>query len=450
MDDYSLSRRGLMAGAAAVGIALSTDNALAAAPPIKSFPKGFRWGVATAAHQIEGNNVNSDLWLMENIKPSTFKDRSGDACDSYHRFEEDIALIAKLGLNSYRFSIEWARIEPTRGYFSNAELDHYKQVIACCHKHGIAPVVTFYHVSAPRWFAENGGWLNAESSDLFANYCEKAAKILGDGMAYACTINEPQVALTYRTIPMAAAHFAKADADELVTHAAAAKATGVDRYVTMNYPAIKEMTPNLIAAHEKGFAAIKAQRPKLSTGVTLNLVDFQAANQGSHYKELRQIAYGEWLECAKRAGDFIGVQTYRQVRIPGAGAALPAPPSMPFVKDDEQAEIIKQPSALKNMVEYAHEATGKPVFVTENGIETDNDARRAWYLPQALAGLHEAIQNGVPVIGYCQWSLLDNFEWQQGFEKHFGLVAVDRETFKRMPKPSAKVYGQIAKRNALI
>ena len=448
LETSGFDRRSVMAAAAATGIALASDRVVAATA-LRAFPKGFRWGVSTAGHQIEGNNVNSDLWLMENIKPTTFKDRSGDACDSYHRYEEDIALLARMGFNSYRFSIEWARIEPSRGHFSNAELDHYKAVIATCHKYGIDPIVTFFHVSAPRWFAENGGWLSPESPALFARYCDKAARVLGDGMAYACTINEPQVALTYRVIPQAKAYFAKADAAEALAHAAATKATGVERFVTMNTPAIVEMTPQLIAAHEQGFAAIKAARPKLPTGVTLNLVDFQPANQGSKVAEMRQLAYGQWLDCAKRAGDFVGVQTYRQFRIPGSGAALPAPPPMPFVTADQQQETIKQPSALRNTVTYVHEATGKPIMVTENGIETDNDARRQWYIPQALAELHEAMAKGVPVIGYCHWSLLDNFEWLQGFDKHFGLVAVDRETFRRTPKPSAAVLGRIVRRNAL-
>jgi beta-glucosidase len=195
MSGLKFNRRTVLAagGAGLISVAL-------AAPVRKTFPRGFRWGASTAGHQIEGNNVNSDLWLMENIEPKTFVDRSGDACDSYHRFDADIALIKQIGLNSYRFSIEWARIEPSPGQFSNAELDYYKRLIAALRKAGIDPIVTFLHVSAPRWFAEAGGWLNPESPQLFARYCDKAARVLGDGMAYACTINEPQVALTFQAM----------------------------------------------------------------------------------------------------------------------------------------------------------------------------------------------------------------------------------------------------------
>ena len=263
------------------------------------------------------------MWLLENITPTGYKERSGDACDSYHRFGEDIAMLAAIGLNTYRFSVEWARIEPSRGHFSQAELDHYKAMIAACHRHGVMPMVTFFHVSAPRWFAENGGWLNPESPALFARYCDKVARELGDGMGYACTINEPQVGLTYRTITAGGAYFKKQDAVQLAAHAEAPRRSGVEQFVTMDHPDIQGMTPQLIAAHEQSFAAIKAACPRLPTGVTLNLVDFQPANAGSRYQELRKTAYGEWMGCARRAGDFVGVQTYRQVPIPGAGTPLP-------------------------------------------------------------------------------------------------------------------------------
>jgi beta-glucosidase len=391
----------VLTGAAAASIAI-TMNGVQAATPRKQFPKSFRWGVSTAGHQIEGNNVNSDLWLMENIKPTTFKERSGDACDSYHRYEEDIALLAKLGFNTYRFSIEWARIEPTRGYFSNAELDYYKRVIGACRNHGIDPAVTFMHVSVPRWFAEAGGWLNPEAPSLFANFCSKAAKALAADMAFAFTINEPQVAKTFRAIPnpQVAAYFANADAAELAAHTAAAKATNCERYVTMNYPDIDGMTPQLIAGHEQGFAAIKAERSTLPTGVTLNLIDFQPGSDDSPYREVRQAAYGPWLESCRRAGDFVGAQVYRQMRIPGKGQPYPPPPAMPFIKPDDMTANLSQPSALGNGVEYLYDEIKKPIFVTENGLETEDDKRRIWYVDQVLSGLHASIAKGVPVIGY--------------------------------------------------
>jgi beta-glucosidase len=446
-DDLRLDRRTLLATGAAG--ALLAQAPLSAAPALRRFPANFRWGAATAGHQIEGNNVNSDLWVMENLSPSPFKERSGDACDSYHRWREDIALLKAIGLNSYRMSIEWARIEPTPGQFSIAELDHYKRIVAELRAAGIDPVITFIHSAAPRWFAQAGGWLNPDSPKLFARYCDKAARALGDGIAYACTINEPQVSLTFRAIPMAAAYFKAQDARQLAAHAAAARATGSERFVTTDYPDIAGMTPLLMAAHEQGFAAIKAALPRVPTGVTLNLIDFAPANEGSKVDELRQLAFGGWMDVARRTGDFVGVQTYSQMRIPGPGARLPEPPPPPMPEASDPRDAGKQPVALRNTVEYAHRQTGKPVFVTENGFQTDNDARRAWYIPRVLAELHEAIASGVPVIGYMHWSLLDNFEWLQGYGPKFGLASVDHQTFKRRLKPSAAVYRDIVRQNAV-
>ena len=122
------------------------------------FPAGFLWGTATAAHQVEGNTVNSDNWLMEHMPGTIFTEPSGDACDHYHRYPDDIALLAELGFNLYRFSIEWARVEPEDGEFSVAELDHYRRMLATCHEHHITPLVTFHHFTSPRWIAAQGGW----------------------------------------------------------------------------------------------------------------------------------------------------------------------------------------------------------------------------------------------------------------------------------------------------
>ena len=447
------SRRNFLAGAASTALLATTSGTTAAlgsgVPTRKAFPKNFRWGVATAAHQIEGNNTNSDFWFLENIKPTTFAERSGDACDSYHRYEQDIALLAGLGFNTYRFSIEWARIEPTRGNFSIAELDYYKRVLECCHRHNVSPAVTFVHASAPLWFAEAGGWLNPEAPALFARYCSTVAKALAGDMAYAFTINEPQVAKTFRAIPGAAASFAKRDQADLASHEAAARVTDSKMFVTMNYPDIEGMTPQLIAGHEQGYAAIKAERSSLPVGVTLNIIDFQPANEDSRYEEVRKTAYGAWIETTRRTGDFTGVQIYRQFPIPGKGQALPSPSPMPFLEHEGMMASFSRPEALRNGIEYVYAQTQKPIMVTENGIDTENDERRIWYIDGALAGLQECIAKGLPVLGYFHWSLLDNFEWTQGYKPKYGLVAVDRSTFKRVPKPSAEHLGAIARRNSI-
>ena len=448
-----LDRRKVLAGAAGASLAALAGKVGAvdcsAGALRRRFPKGFRWGTATAGYQIEGNDTNADLWLMENIRPTAFVERSGDACDSLHRYDTDIALSVANGFNTYRFSLEWARIEPDRGHFSIAYLDYYRRVIDRCRRHGIEPAVTFLHGSAPRWFAEAGGWLSAEAPDLFARFCSHAARALAAEMAYAFTINEPQVRKTFEAIPGSEIYFKTHDALELACHAAAATATDSPRYVTVNYPDIDGMTPQLIAGHERAYAAIKAERASLPVSVTLNIIDFQPATEDSPYEQIRRKAYGEWLDVVRRAADFTAVQIYKQVRIPGKGRALPPQPPMPFVAPDDMAASLDRPDALRNGVEYIHSQVRKPIFVTENGIDTDNDQRRIWYIDAALAGLHEAIAKGVPVIGYLHWSLLDNFEWERGYKPKFGLYAVDRTTFRRTAKPSAAHLGRIARANAI-
>src|SRR4029453_14455001 len=178
---------------------IAAAAAMAAASPIPpratsrpdagpgGFPKGFLWGAATAAHQVEGNNINSDLWVLEHLKPSMYPEASGDACDHYHRYRDDIKLVADLGFNTYRFSIEWARIEPEEGFFSTAELEHYRRMLATCREHNLTPMLTFWHFTAPRWFAARGGGETDDAGDLFARYCERASKHLGDLIGVATT-----------------------------------------------------------------------------------------------------------------------------------------------------------------------------------------------------------------------------------------------------------------------
>ncbi len=157
------------------------------------FPKDFLWGAATAAHQIEGNNVNSDWWVREHTEGSGIAEPSGDACDSYHRYREDMALLADAGLDTYRFSLEWSRIEPEPGFVSRAEIDHYRRMVEACHEFGLTPMVTLLHFTVPRWMADQGGWRHPDAVDLFARYTEIALPIVADGVEWVCTINEPNI-----------------------------------------------------------------------------------------------------------------------------------------------------------------------------------------------------------------------------------------------------------------
>jgi beta-glucosidase len=431
-----ISRRDLIAAGAALGVASQAS----AAPAERALPKDFLWGTAISAYQSEGNNTNADAWIRENVKPSLFKDRSGDACDSYHRYAEDIAIAAKLGFNCYRMGIEWARIEPTEGFFSNAELDHYADVLETCRAHGLKPVVTFNHFTTPIWFAARGGFEVADAPDLFARFCGRAAEHLGGSMHLATTFNEANIA----NLVAIFAHLIPPSPNLKESMEAAAKAVGSAKFSSLAYADPAVTTPLLQEAHRKGYAAIKAARPALPVGLTLTTQDVQSTGDPAWADIWRDKLYGGWVDVARSHADFIGVQPYTRFRVDANGLTMP-PPGTEMT--DSGYEFY--PEAVGGTVRWAHQAIGKPIYVTENGIATNDDARRIAFIDRALASLRGCIDDGIPVHSYLYWSLLDNFEWTAGYDKHFGLVAVDLKTFKRSVKPSAVHLGRIAKANAI-
>lgn len=437
-----IDRRSLLAaGVALTATSVATPAFAARKSANPAFPNGFLWGAATAPHQIEGNNTASDLWLLENLQPTIFAEPSGDAANSLLLWEQDLDLARDIGLNAYRFGVEWSRIEPEKGRFSQAMLTHYRRVAEGCRARGLAPIVTFSHFTAPRWFSAQGGWTNPESAELFARYCTRVAKELGDLPHAAITLNEPNILLILKPmLPPPVWDMQKR------TNEAAAKHLGVEKFVCANVAGIDDLPAlqkGLLAAHTAGRNAIKAVRPDLPVGVSLAMLDDQAAGRNSIRDSIRAELYGAWLELAK-ADDFIGVQNYERA-IWGDKGRLPAPAGSAV--NWSGAEVW--PGSLAGAVRYAHAATGRPVLVSEHGVGSDDDAVRAAFIPPALAGLKAAMDDGVPVLGYCHWSLIDNFEWIFGYKPKFGLATVDPVTFARTPKPSAAVYGAIAKANAL-
>ncbi|MFN3458870.1 MAG: family 1 glycosylhydrolase [Novosphingobium sp.] len=435
-------RRSVLAGGAALAATapLSAKAGRKAAPNPR-FPDGFLWGASTAPHQIEGNNVSSDLWYLEHQQPTVFKEPSGDAANSFLMWEQDLDLVKSMGLNSYRFGVEWARIEPAKGQFSEAMLGHYRRIIEGCRARGLAPVVTYSHFSAPLWFSAQGGWTNPESAELFARYCTKVTQAMGAQMHSAITLNEPNILLLLKAmLPKPVWDIQK------LTLETAAKRMGVSRFVCGNvasYEDLDDLQTGLLAAHKAGRAAIKAVRADLPVGVSLAMLDDQAVGKNSIRDRMRGELYGPWLEVAK-GDDFIGVQNYERA-LWGDKGRLPAPEGS--ARNWSGTEIW--PGSLGGAVRYAHAATGRPVLVSEHGVGTDDDAVRAAFIPPALAGLKQAMDDGVPVLGYCHWSLIDNFEWIFGYRPKFGLASFDPVTFERKAKPSAAVLGAIAKANAL-
>ncbi len=437
----ALTRRDVLLSGATLALAAGLPSLGFGAGKRPAFPKGFLWGAASAGYQIEGNNSDADIWLLEQVTPTVFTERSGDACDSLFRWNEDVDLVKNMGLNTYRFSLEWARIEPTQGQFSVAMLDLYKRMMGSCLERGITPMITFNHFTTPRWFAARGGWEAAGAPDLFARFCERAATHLGPHLSYATTLNEPNILAVLDWLPLPFPPAFKAVEAQMLQ--AAAKAAGSAQYSVANFGQYPPKLKLMLEGHLKGYQAIKAAAPHALVGVSLSITDDQAVGPNSKRDAKRESVYGAWLDAAKTS-DFIGVQNYGRQQLDAKGAMLP-PKGAELTESGEEY----YPASLEGAVRYAHEATGKPVIVTENGISTSNDARRAAYIPEALAGLQRAMQDGVPVLGYVHWSLLDNFEWLFGYKPKFGLVAVDRTTFKREVKGSARVLGAIAQRNAL-
>jgi beta-glucosidase len=438
--DAVITRRSLLAaaiGAAAAGNAMSAANMKRSVGADGAFPNGFLWGAATAGHQVEGGNVNSDSWFLEHLKPTAYAEVSGDACDQYHRFKEDIALLASLGFNSYRFSLEWARIEPAPGEFSSVQLDHYRRVAATCREHGITPVITYNHMTCPRWFAEQGGWENAKSPDLFARYCGYASSGVADLAGIAATLNEPNIALFLQWLGLPPGVFTGMNQSLI----AAARQSGVERFSTLMMGDSAKSQPNLLKAHQQGYDAIKSAQAGLPVGVTLAMSDDQAVGPASRRDEKRKAIYDPWLATAS---DFIGVQTYGRSRVDSHGG-MPPEPGRELTQMHEEF----WPQAIGEAIRYAYSKTSKPIYVTENGIATLNDERRVAYIRGALPAVKACLDDGIPVRGYIHWSLLDNFEWTFGYGPKFGLVSVDRQTFVRSPKPSAGFLGAIAKANRL-
>jgi len=382
------------------------------------FPDGFLWGTATAAHQVEGANTHNDWWEWEHTPGSPCVESSGDAIDHWHRWPDDLALLAELGFGAYRFSLEWSRIEPAEGEFSLAALEHYRRMLAGCHEVGLVPVLTFHHFTSPRWAVADGAWESVRTAERLARFCERAVDHLGDLIGMAGTINEPNVVAWVG-------------------------------YLFGEFPpglrdmaAFRRANDVMLRACRLTHAAIKGGRGDFPVGVTLSMHDYEALPGGEgHVAEARAMLEDEFLEQA-RGDDFLGVQCYTRLRFGPDGMVGPAT-GVPTTKMGYEF----WPRCVEVAARRAAEVTGIPVYVTENGIATDDDAERIRYVAEALAGVRRCLDDGVDVRGYLYWSAFDNFEWARGYGPTFGLVGVDRTTFARHPKPSAKWLGEIARRN---
>lgn len=383
-------------------------------------PDGFIWGTATSAYQVEGGNYAADWWEWERDPGSGCVEPCLDACDHYHRYPDDIATIAALGFNAYRFSIEWSRVEPEPGEFSRAQLEHYRRMLECCHAGGLRPIPTFHHFTSPRWVARAGGWESPGTAERFARYCEITAAHLRDLFDLAITINEPNMPalLGYQD-----GIFPPGKRDPQAR--AAADAT-------------------FIRAHRLARDAIRS-RAEARVGVALAMVDLQPVDGGEQTLErIRRAREDIYLE-ATAEDDFVGVNAYTRHEVGPEGIRMPRPGAETTVLGWEY-----WPQSLAACLRRAAEVTGKPLIATENGIGTNDDARRIDYIRAALEGLVECLADGIDVGGYIYWSALDNFEWSHGYGPRFGLISVDRKTQQRTVKDSGRWLGELARSNRFV
>ena len=389
--------------------------------PTFTFPDGFLWGTATAAHQVEGGNWNNDWWAWEHAPGTPCKEPSGDAVDHWHRFPQDVALLAALGFDTYRFSLEWSRIEPEDGEFSAVALDHYRRMCATCREHGVNPMVTLHHFTTPRWVAADGGWDAEATVDRFVRFAERAAAHVGDLVHSVCTFNEPNVV-------------------SLMGYVAGLFPPGV-----VDRDARHRVNDRFVRTHQRVVPAVKAAAD-VPVGLTLSMSEWTPVGDGAEARVERYRSASEDVFLDAAGGDdFIGVQTYSRTRVGADGLLGPEPGVETTLMGYEF-----WPEALEATIRRAGAVTdGTPVIVTENGIGTDDDSRREEYLRRALDGVVRCLRDGIDVRGYVQWSLMDNFEWALGYEPTFGIVAVDRHTMERAVKPSGRWLGSIAAGNAL-
>ncbi|MBI2068828.1 MAG: glycoside hydrolase family 1 protein [Candidatus Yanofskybacteria bacterium] len=376
------------------------------------FPVGFKWGSATSAHQIEGNNYN-DWSEWEKARPEEF--RSGKACDSYNRYEEDFDIAKKLNQNIHRFSIEWSRIEPKEGRFDHEAMHHYVNVVKALRERGIEPMVTLWHFTNPVWFAEKGGFLK-DRVGLWITFNEATTTVASN--SYLKGIWPPEKrnifdALKFRRNIIKAHTLAYQEIKNIynVPQSLQGPALGTSHNVEVG---ISEFNFHFVAGKMFGW----------TSKMLNNLTNNYAWNNTMSY-------------C-----DFLALQYYTIFRLPGSFSGLPKQLVM-----EEMGWEIYPKGIYHRLMEL--KKLKKPIFVTENGIADGKDKLREKFIKEHLRWVWQAIRDGADVRGYMYWSLLDNFEWARGYGPRFGLVEVDFKTFERKIRPSALEYAKICRENKL-
>ncbi|MDO8638180.1 MAG: glycoside hydrolase family 1 protein [Candidatus Daviesbacteria bacterium] len=390
------------------------------------FPENFLWGSATSAYQVEGNNINADWWDWESRDKLP---KSGEACDQYNRYEEDFKLIKDLNQNAHRLSIEWSRIEPEEGVFDQQEIEHYLKELKALKSLKIAVMLTLHHFTLPLWLAKKGGWTSRKSALYFERFVKKIVPELKEYADFWITINEPMV-LVYGS------------------------------YIIAKWPPQKKSTIksikatwNLMRAHKKAYKAIHKIIPEAKVGIAQNVQSFTAFHKHSLREQLGVIfsdltTNHLFYFFTQGHHDFLGINYYFHNRLKIEKGFFPTISNVQeFTKEVSDLGWEIFPEGMFDVLTDLKD--GLPIYITECGIATSNDDRRIRFVMQYLQEVYRAIQAGVKVKGFFYWSLLDNFEWADGYDPKFGLIEVDFKTQKRTVRPSAQIYADIAKNNGI-
>ncbi len=402
---------------------------------MNKFPAGFLWGGSTSSYQVEGQNLNSDWWEWE--KRLNLNEKSGEACRHYQVFREDFDLAKELNHNAHRLSIEWSRIEPEEGKFSQKEIEHYKEVITALLERGLLPLVTLHHFTNPLWFSKRGGWMSKDATRYFLRYVAYVVDNLSFGVRYWITINEPLVYTYHAYIlgvwPPQEKSFRKSRQVEknlLRGHIASYK------LIHRIYKE-KNISPVQVSI-AKNLQAFMACRPSFRNTLAVRIRD-----RGFNQRLLERLAQSGTL-------DFIGVNYYTRSLIETRGWLLRN--LLLDVCEEKSHDTLKKnslgwdiyPQGLYTLL-LRLKKYKLPVIITENGICTDDDSLRWEFIRGHLIQLAAARQQGLDIRGYMYWSLLDNYEWDKGFSPRFGIIEVDYKSYKRRVRESAKKFAAVAK-----
>lgn len=403
------------------------------------------WGAATAAHQVEGGNFHNDWWEAEQAGKLPF--RSGDCCRHYQLYESDFDLLQAWGHNCHRFSIEWSRIEPQEGRWDGEALEHYQRVIRALRARDIEPVVTLHHFTNPAWFSRGGGWLRRDAARVFERYVLRVVEAFGSEIKFWITINEPTVYVLQGYIN---GEWPPFERGQLLKSARVLK--------------------SLAAAHRIAYAAIKARSPEAMVGLAHNALLVEPCDprrmlhrfaarlrgyllNGLFFRLIR--AKPRIRESFNRTLDFIGLNYYTRCCVRPAGKGLGLLVGRACSLEHHRHQGVKSstgwelyPRGLGFVLsEFAR--FGVPLFVTENGIATEDDRLRCTFLREHLEQVARALREGLEVLGYLHWTMMDNFEWNLGTGPKFGLAAVDPQTSARFPRRSATLFAQICRDNRI-